>query len=390
MSPDGKYAYVPHILSNFELTPTQLDQGWANMNVLSVVDVNQRKVVSTVGLDTTYVGSGNPWGVACTDDGKTVCVSHAGTHQITCVEAPALTGELIHIFISSRAGAIPMDTYSRKGPLRRIPLPGKGPRDLISIGSKVCAVEYFSDTLALVDVTKDEEQEVRRVALGPEPTLTLERRGELLFNDATICYQSWHSCASCHPDGRTDAVNWDLMNDGMGNFKNTRSLLWAHRTPPVMAEGIRPTAEVAVRAGLEHILFTVRPSEDAEALDAYLKSLQPVPSPHLVDGRLSPAAQRGKELFESDRIACYSCHPDPLYTDLGLHDVDTQEFRGGAKEFDTPTLIEVWRTAPYLHDGRFLTIEDLISKGLHGKSRGDLESLSAEEVADLAAFVLSL
>ena len=51
------------------------------------------------------------------------------------------------------------------------------------------------------------------------------------------------------------------------------------------------------------------------AIDEYLKSLQPVPSPHLVDGQLSPAAVRGKELFFSERVGCANCHPAPLYTD---------------------------------------------------------------------------
>ncbi|MBI3682582.1 MAG: hypothetical protein HY235_19565, partial [Acidobacteria bacterium] len=46
---------------------------------------------------------------------------------------------------------------------------------------------------------------------------------------------------------------------------------------------------LAVRAGIRYILFTVRPEEDAVALDEFLKSLQPVPSPHLVSGKLSPA-----------------------------------------------------------------------------------------------------
>ena len=36
--------------------------------------------------------------------------------------------------------------------------------------------------------------------------------------------------------------------------------------------------------------------------------------------------------------------------------------------FDTPTLIEVWRTAPYLHDGRYATIKELFSKGRHGST----------------------
>ena len=83
-----------------------------------------------------------------------------------------------------------------------------------------------------------------------------------------------------------------------------------------MAEGVRMTAEEAVRSGLEAILFVDRPEAEAAAIDTYLKSLQPVPSPHLVDGRLSPAAERGRQLFHSERIACHRCHPAPLYTDL--------------------------------------------------------------------------
>jgi cytochrome c peroxidase len=73
-----------------------------------------------------------------------------------------------------------------------------------------------------------------------------------------------------------------------------------------------------------------------------------------------------------------------------MHDVGTQNLYEFNERFDTPTLIEVWRTAPYLHDGRYLTIEELLVEGKHGKSRGRIEDLSTEEISDLAAFVLSL
>ena len=33
------------------------------------------------------------------------------------------------------------------------------------------------------------------------------RRGEMLWNDGTMCFQHWQSCASCHPEGRMDALN---------------------------------------------------------------------------------------------------------------------------------------------------------------------------------------
>jgi cytochrome c peroxidase len=180
------------------------------------------------------------------------------------------------------------------------------------------------------------------------------------------------------------------MNDGPSNPKSTKSMILAYETPPTMAEGVRPTAEKAVRAGLDHILFANRPEEEAAAIDVYLKSLKPVPSPHLVDGRLSPAAERGKKLFESSDVGCGKCHPGPLYTDRKMHDVGTRSPFEYTDRFDTPTLVEVWRTAPYLHDGRYKTIKDLIAEGKHGKSRGRVEKLSDEEIDDLVEFVLSL
>jgi cytochrome c peroxidase len=180
------------------------------------------------------------------------------------------------------------------------------------------------------------------------------------------------------------------MNDGVGNPKSTKSMLLAHVTPPAMASGVRMSAEEAVRSGITNILFTFRPEQDAVAIDAYLKSLQPVPSPHLFDGRLSPAAERGQALFQSERIACHKCHPAPLYTDLKSHNVGTRTPNERNERFDTPTLIEVWRTAPYLHDGRYLTIRELLVEGQHGLKRNGNVELNEQELSDLVAFVLSL
>jgi YVTN family beta-propeller protein len=387
LSPDGKYAYATHLLSNFELVPTQVTMGWMSSNVVSVIDVQQKKLLKTVGLDGAYEAQGNPWGVACTSDGKWVCVGHAGTHVVSIIPAEAMRGDLVGRFIASSVGAIPDDLPEGTG-LRQIKLPGKGPRAVAVLGSKIYLAEYFSDTLAVVDLKATDDSPVPTIALGPRPQLTTVRRGELFFNDATLCYQQWQSCASCHPDGRTDALNWDLMNDGVGNPKNTKSMLLAHKTPPSMAEGVRPNAEAAVRAGMENILFASRPEEEFLAIDEYLKSLQPVPSPHLVDGRQSPAAERGKKVFEN--VGCSRCHPAPLYTDMKMHNVGTKNDRDLGDTFDTPTLVEVWRTAPYLHDGRYVTIKELIVEGKHGKSRGPVDKLSQQEIADLVEFVLSL
>jgi cytochrome c peroxidase len=155
-----------------------------------------------------------------------------------------------------------------------------------------------------------------------------------------------------------------------------------------MAEGVRESAELAVRAGIAHILFADRPEEEAAAIDAYLKSLRPTPSPYLVNGRLNPAAKRGRKLFRSTRVGCQRCHRPPEYTDLKSHHVGQPSPKTRPKALDTPTLVEVWRTAPYLHDGRYTTIEELLAEGKHGLRRG--VDLSEQEINDLAEFVLSL
>jgi cytochrome c peroxidase len=271
---------------------------------------------------------------------------------------------------------------------QRIDLSGKGPREIAVHGQIAYVAQFYSDSIAVVELGDDKVPCVRTIPLGPAPELTLERKGQLLFDDASICYLKWQSCASCHPDGRADALNWDLMNDGVGNPKNSKSMVASHQTPPAMIKGVRATAEVAVRSGLTHILFTDRPEEEALAIDAYLKSLKPIPSPHLENGELSAKAERGKKLFHSKRVACARCHPAPLFTDMRIHRMGRTPSRYFPNLFDTPTLLEVWRTAPYLHDGQYSTVKELLLEGRHGLRQN--MGLSDSEAEDLAEYVLSL
>jgi YVTN family beta-propeller protein len=388
IAPDGGQAFVTHILGNFEMVPSHVDGGWVEVNVVSMIDVRGRTLLRTVGMDENERGAGNPWDVACTADGKWVCVSLAGTHELCVIERSTLLGEDA-ASMSPMMGVWPIYTSMGDSLWRRIKLPGKGPRGLAVVGSKIYAAQYFSDTVAMADL-RAPDAPVAAIVLGPPPQLTPQRRGQLLFHDATICYQQWLSCASCHPDGRVDGLNWDLLNDGEGNPKNTKSLLLAHRTPPAMWEGVRSNAEEAVRSGLRHILFADRPEEEAAAIDAYLKSLRAAPSPHLVDGRLSPAAERGRKLFCDEQIGCCRCHRPPFYSDGRSHDVGSRSLHEQTDHFYTPPLVEVWRTAPYLHDGRYNTVRELLVEGKHGLRGGRRAELREQELHDLVEFVLSL
>ncbi|MEI6807479.1 MAG: cell surface protein [bacterium] len=393
VSPDGQFAYVTHSLGRYQLPTTQLERGWMNTSAISIIDLTGTNSSATVLLDDLDLGAANPWGIACSADGQRILVAHAGTHEISIIDRQALHDRLARVAKGEKAGVstsladVPNDLSFLVGIRQRVQLPGNGPRGLCVAGDKAVAGMYFSDDLAVVSLT-NATTAARTVSLGTKAPLSQIRTGEMFFGDAQLCFQKWQSCASCHPDTRVDGLNWDLLNDGIGNPKNTKNMLMCFQTPPSMSLGIREDAGKAVRAGLKFIQFAVRPETDALAIDAYLTSMQPVPSPHLVKGKLSDSASRGLKIFKS--TGCADCHPGPLFTDLKSYDLELGEGQDKGKAMDTPTLVESWRTAPYLHDGRASDMKDVFvrhnPKDLHGRTK----KLSPKELDDLVEYVLSL
>lgn len=401
VSPDGKYAIVSHILARFHLPASQVDRGWMNANAQTIIDTGRMEIINTVLLDSPESGAANPWGIGWTRDGTRLAIAHAGTHELSVIDFPALIKKLSSMSEQVKAGvdaqygtiASTKDDVSHDltylAELRqRVKLctADVGPRAVAVIGSNVWAANYFSDTLSVLPLSGDK---VESLALGGKLVVDQIRRGEMYYHDARICFQNWQSCSSCHPgDGRADGFNWDLLNDGIGNPKNAKSLLLAHRTPPSMSLAERGNAEAAVRAGIRFVLFTQQPEEVANCIDEYLKSLEPVPSPYLVDGKLSSKAKSGEKVFK--KAGCADCHPVGLYTDLQQYDVGTgNKYDQPTDKFDTPTLVEMWRTAPYLHDGSAATVRDVIKsnkRDQHGKT----SSLSDSEIDELCAYLLSL
>jgi YVTN family beta-propeller protein len=419
VSPDGKYAVVTHILSHFRLPATQLERGWMNSNAATIVDLARLEILNTVLLDNIDRGAADPWGIAWSADSATLVITHAGTHEISVIDFPAVLARLAKVPVmpdaskpydptsASRIQAdVPNDLAFLVGLRQRIHLPRTdlGPRAVALLGRKAYVANYFSDSLTLIDLAAHEPKPQSilllaqaggagtKEAASPLDRMPVTRKGEFYFHDAGLCFQGWQSCSTCHPgQARVDALNWDLLNDGIGNPKNTKSLLMAHATPPAMSMGVRETAETAVRAGIQHILFTVQPEEVALAIDHYLKSLKPMPSPFLVKGKLSESARRGERLFKDRQVGCAVCHPPGLFTDLHAYDVGTRgHYDQPADRFDTPTLIEGWRTAPYLHDGSAATMRDVLTTCNPHDKHGKTSHLMPLQVDDLTAYLLSL
>jgi len=407
VSPDGKFTVLTHLIGRFWRPATQIERGAMNSNAMTIIALDRMEVLNTVLLDDWDRGAANPWGVAWSADSKMVVVSHAGTHEVSVIDFPGLLARLVDMpptmlrvnvpYSFGMPPPAPTDASNDPSFLgglrdrRRLPKGDLGPRSVVVVGRRAYVANYFSDTLSVMELDRLQPG-VETIPLGPKPRMTAARLGELYFHDARICYQGWQSCSSCHPgDARVDALNWDLPNDGLGNPKNTKSLLLAHKTPPVMSLGQRETAEAAVRVGIHRILLTFQPASVAKAMDAYLKSRQPVPSPHLVNGKLSPAAQRGEKLFHSKETRCAQCHPPPLFTDLRSHDVGTRGAQDRATDkFDTPSLVELWRTSPYLHDGSVATLRDLLVFANPDDRHGTTSHLTADEILDLCEYLLSL
>jgi DNA-binding beta-propeller fold protein YncE len=415
ISPDGKWAYTVHTRGRTTLPTTQLERGWVNTNALSVIDLATNELYATVLLDTVAEGAADPWGIAVSPDAQRAWISVAGAHEIARIELARL-----HDFMAGRGDIKSLglqDTYS--GPARvwmdikddpknrsklsyhlaalyaadmltRINIDAKGPRGiaLSSDGDTLAVTSYFTGEVLLLEPERCKV--TKRIDLGPQPEPDDVRHGEFVFHNGQHSFQHWISCATCHPDGRADALNWDLLNDGIGNPKNARSLLWSHKTPPVMSLGVRESMDEAAQKGFQFIQFREVEEGDLNAVRAYIRSLKPERSPHLVNGRLSEEALRGKKIFEDDAVGCARCHPESLFTSLETHDVGTKHELDRKSSFDTPTCIELWRTGPYLHDGSAVTLKEMLTEMNPDDQHGRTSHLNEAEIDALIAYLLSL
>ncbi|HEV8631922.1 MAG TPA: cytochrome D1 domain-containing protein [Thermoanaerobaculia bacterium] len=275
-------------------------------------------------------------------------------------------------------------------------------------GATVYIHDALGDRVTVIDVAALAVRAAVSVTHSPLPAAV--RRGKLLFNTsrpAAIARDRWISCAGCHPDGKSDGRTWPFP-DGP---RNTPSLLGVRDTLPIHWSGDLDElqdVELTVRTlqagtGLAAGPSNCEPacdrappnagrSRDLDDLAAFMASLRPSPSPHLIGGVLGAGAERGRALFAAADTGCSRCHTAPPYTDRQRHDVGTGGGPGERKgpAFDTPSLRDLVATAPYLHDGRAATLEEVLTTRNAGDRHGHTSQLGPGDVADLAAFLRSL
>ena len=160
----------------------------------------------------------------------------------------------------------------------------------------------------------------------------------------------------------------------------------------------------------------LRPEDLARALASYVRSILSGNSPfdRFVNGdrsALSVDAQRGLRLFRG-KAGCITCHVGPNFTDEQFHDTGVAARDGRIRDegrfaisgnlrdrgaFKTPTLREVGRTAPYMHDGSVANLADVVDyydRGGNQNPQLDAQlrplRLDADEKRALVAFLMAL
>ena len=214
--------------------------------------------------------------------------------------------------------------------------------------------------------------------------------GELAFKSETLLSPSRSfaiplSCDSCHPDGGTTQILFveglsgkpgtiDITNraltiyeDGTFNPVNVPSIFGARHTEPYSRAGNFASLREFTRFVIVEEFGGMEPTNlTLDALVAYEESLNFLTN-NLIMGNgslqenASISAKRGELIFTrpfpgNSELSCATCHdPKRYFIDGKKHDVGT------GLALDTPTLRDLSISAPYMHDGRFDTINEVLS-----------------------------
>ena len=378
LNSDASKAYIPQTRSN--VTNEALLFDTTVFPVVNVVDLSQFTLLNSerITLDTADEPVNMPFAVALSPDDKTVYLANAGSNNVSIIDLDTNKGKAhIEVGANPRGLAITED------------------------GANVFVNNVLDGTLSVIDT--------RTLRVSDEVILTniplnedvLE--GKRIFNSSEsplLSTDNWISCATCHFDGMMDSRTWLGFSDGP---RNTPSLLGVKDTLPIHWSGDFDElhdVEITIREvqfGDGLISGTVNDSlgpthtgvsAKLDSLVAYMESLEIRSSPYNSD---TESIIRGKSLFA--KHGCNSCHRQPFYIDMKLHDVGTgvaskeKNSHGRGTKFDTPSLRGIWMTAPYFHDGSAETLEDVLQVGTtHNISF----KMNEQEIADLITFLKSL
>lgn len=380
---------------------TQVARGWVMSAGLAIADRAGRHVFQ-VPTDEANRYFADPGAIAVDSLGRRAYVVSAGSDAVTVLDLDRLAAWVAGSNEESQRTAIHDLELAAEFVVARLPT-GRNPRQLTLSpdGSRLYVAEYLEDTIAVFDTAS--LQTVTRIRLGNGGLDDPVRRGERVFTWAGRTFQGQFSCRSCHPDGHVDGLNYDFDGDGIGdNLLDNRSLQGLAGTWPFKWNGKNPSLKVQCGPRFAKVLMRTDPftGQQLDDLTRYVESLPPPRTRHVLDQEWTASRERGREIFFATQTPsgtpipverrCSTCHPPPLYTNRLLSDVGTRSPRDPLEKFDTPHLLGIAASAPYLHDGRSKTLEELWTlyqtNDLHGVS----SYMTKQQLNDLVEFLKTL
>jgi YVTN family beta-propeller protein len=402
-APRGDLALVTLIRPKNLLPATQVQGGWMVTFGLGALVPGDHGAVRQVLLDDANAFYADPYQVAVTPDGRLAFVSHAGADLVTVIAMDSLRRVLTQ--------ARPQDAdrlgddlgLSSRYVVSRIPT-GSNPMGLrLSPNGKFLYVaERLADRVAVVSV--DSLRLVGEIDLGGPHRTTFVRRGQRLFHSAGHTLQGQFSCRTCHPEGHTDGLTYNIEADQLGrDIVNNLSLRELQGTAPYKWNG--KNVSLYRQCGFRFAKFFTRTQayseRELDQLVAYELSLTYPPNRYRsASGDLTAVQERGRRIFERGATnagteiplanRCVTCHPAPRYTNRQMADVGTRGPTDRNSTFDTPALVNLYDSPPYLHDGRAASLEEIWTRFGNENRHGQVTDLTKSQLNDLIEYLRSL
>jgi cytochrome c peroxidase len=277
--------------------------------------------------------------------------------------------------------------------------------------------------------------------LHPEnnkPTPEKIALGKQLFFDGRLSADNKVSCATCHdPEkGFSNGEQFATGVEGQKGGRNSPTVInsafhtfqfWDGRAKTLEEQALGPIGNpIEMNMKLEDVVAKLNKIEGykkefqkvfgtdvtsegmAKAIAAYERTILSGDAPYdrFKAGdktALSEAAQRGMKLFFG-KANCVACHSGHNFTDNAFHNIGIagddhgrhviSKTLGDKGSFKTPTLREIARTGPYMHDGSMKTLEEVVehyNKGGNAHEQLDEEiyalKLTKEQMADIVTFM---
>jgi len=404
VTPSGDMAISTLIRPKNLIPAVQIERGWMMTHGIGIIERGENGRMIQLLLDEPNSYYADPFDLVISPDGKKAYVSHGGVNTISVIdldEIRAILRESTDEQLKTYANYLGL---SSRYVIGRIPT-GANPKGMVLSpdGRLLYVAERLEDRIAVINTN----------TLSTEKTIDLEgpgrrtpaRLGRQMLNNASHTFQNQYACYTCHPDAHEDGLVYNMAGKDMGrNLANVQTLRDIGDIPPYKWNGKNQT--IYKQDGMRFSTFLTRTEafshKELDALVAYIiTGIKNPPNFRFnPDGKLTAAQQRGKEIFYRDydnfgneipvENRCYTCHPPPYFTNMEMTDVGTLAESDDPMKFDVPQLNNVYESAPYLHDGKAPTLEEIWTRYNDNDEHGMANDMMKDQLNDLVEYLKSI